>query len=95
MRLAIAAAAALAVAGCEGGGEAVTLDGSSEEAFVASAAAARAQLPLEDRLVFDEAMNSVGQRSHRTADKDLLRRRTFDGMTAEEVVSEAHARGID
>ena len=92
----LAVCIAFALAACDRGASAPTeLDGSSEEAFVASAAAARAELPMRDRLTFDEAMASVGQRSHRTTDKGLLRRRTFDGMTAQDVVSDARARGIE
>ena len=56
--------------------------------------AARAELAFEDRRIFDEAMNSVGQRSFRTTDKELLRRRSFDGMTAQDVVDDARRRGI-
>ncbi|MCJ8190462.1 DUF6694 family lipoprotein [Sphingomicrobium aestuariivivum] len=85
--------ALLAVAGCEAP-EPVVIDGSSEEAFAASAAAARAQLPLDDRLVFDRALNTVGARSNRERDVDAFRRRAFDGMTAAQVVEDARARGI-
>ena len=94
MRLALVAAAALALAACGKGDDPAVIDGSSEERFVASAAAARAELAFEDRRIFDEAMNSVGQRSFRTTDKELLRRRSFDGMTAQDVVDDARRRGI-
>ena len=83
------------VAACAAADEPTVIDGSSEERFVASAAAARAELAFQDRRIFDEAMNSVGQRSFRTTDKQLLRRRSFDGMTAEDVVADARRRGID
>ncbi|WP_265563924.1 DUF6694 family lipoprotein [Sphingomicrobium arenosum] len=85
---------ALALAGCEEP-EPVAIDGSSEAAFVASASAARAQLPLDDRLIFDRAINTVGARSNRERDVDAFKRRTFDGMTAAQVVEDARARGLD
>ena len=93
MRIALPAGLAmLALAGCEPAGEPVTIDGSSEDAFVASAAAARAQLPMDDRLLFDRAINTVGGRSFRESDVEGLRRRTFDGMTAAEIVEDAKRR---
>ena len=91
----LTALAALALAACSQAPEPTVIDGSSEERFVASAAAARAELGMQDRMVFDEAMQSVGQRSFRTTDKELLRRRSFDGMTAKQVVEDARRRGID
>ncbi|MCJ7421816.1 DUF6694 family lipoprotein [Sphingomicrobium astaxanthinifaciens] len=81
------------LAACEAP-EPVVIDGSSEEAFAASAAAARAQLPMDERLVFDRALNTFGARSHREKDVDAYRRRTFDGMTAQDVVADARARGL-
>jgi hypothetical protein len=87
--------AAAFLAACGGGDEEPTIiDGSSEERFVASAAAARSELPLDERLVFDEAINTVGGRMYSEPDRDALARRTFDGMTAEQVVEDARARGI-
>lgn len=88
------AVAAIALAGCAGETELTVIDGSSEETFVASAAAARSELPLDERLLFDRAINTVGGRSHRTSDVEQLRRRTFDGMTGAQVVEDARTRGI-
>lgn len=84
---------AFALAACAPESEAV-IDGSSEEAFMASAAAARSQLSLEERLIFDKAMNSVSARRHGAGDVEALRRTTFDGMTGAQVVADARARGL-
>ncbi|MBB3764196.1 hypothetical protein [Sphingomicrobium lutaoense] len=84
---------ACALAGC-GAAEEAVIDGSSDEAFVASAAAARSELSLEERLIFDKAIQTVGSRRHGADDVDALRRTTFDGMTGAQVVADARARGL-
>ena len=96
MRAALAAAA-MFLAACEGSApdEPTRIDGSSEERFVASAAAARAEVPMDERLIFDRAINTVGGRQHGEVDGDALKRRTFNGMTGAEVVADARARGIE
>ncbi|WP_265570187.1 hypothetical protein [Sphingomicrobium nitratireducens] len=85
---------ALALAACAPD-QAVIIDGSDEQKFVASAAAARSQLPIEDRMLFDRALNTVGGRRMAERDVEALRRRTFDGMTAYQVVADARARGME
>ena len=88
---AIAAALLLALAGCEAE-RPVVIDGSSQQSFEKTAAAARRQLPDADRLVFDRALRTIGGRRHSVRDSDALARVTFDGMTAEQVVADQKAR---
>ena len=84
--------AALALGGC--GQEPVVIDGSSTENFLASAEAARRDLPVRDRLAFDSALRSPPGK--RFADKDEaateIARHTYNGMTAAEVVEIAGRR---
>jgi predicted helicase len=70
----------------------VVIDGSSQESFERTAAAARRQLPDTDRILFDRAMRTVGGRRHAERDPAALARVTFDGMTAEQVVEDARTR---
>ncbi len=70
----------------------VTIDGSSPAAFERSASAARDQLPVADRLLFDRAMQTIGGRRHSARDPAALARLTFDGLTAAEVVADQRAR---
>jgi len=90
-RAAVAALMAL-LAAC-GAEPPVAIDGSSPEAFARSAAAARRQLPDADRILFDEALRTVGGRRHAARDVEALARLTFDGMTAEEIVADQRVRG--
>jgi len=69
------------------------IDGSSPQAFERTTAEARRELPDADRLLFDEAIRTVGSRRHGERDPDALARVTFDGMTAAEVVADQQARG--
>ena len=77
---------AAALAAC--GAEPVTLDGSSVEAFAASAELARRDLPVADRLAFDAALKSPPGRRYGDKDERLaaLARTAYNGMTAAEVV---------
>ena len=91
MRLA-ALFAAIALGGC--GQDPVVIDGSSPENFLASAEAARRDLPVRDRLAFDIALRSPPGK--RFADKEdaavEIARQTYHGMTANEVVEIAGRR---
>lgn len=89
MRLALLAA--LALAGCAERAP-TRIDGSSQQAFEATAEAARRDLPDADRLIFDRALRTVGGRRHADRDPQALARVTFDGMTAAEVVDDQRAR---
>ena len=87
----LTAALALLLAAC-GSEEPVVIDGSSPQAFERKAAAARRQLPDADRLLFDQALRTIGGRRHGERDTAALARVTFDGMTAEQVVTDQRAR---
>ena len=86
-----AAALLLILAGCEAE-QPVVIDGSSQDAFNETSAAARRQLPDADRLIFDRALRTVGGRRHAVRDSDALARVTFDGMTAAEIVADEKTR---
>lgn len=90
-RLDAAAAALLALGGCDSE-QPVVIDGSSQQAFERTTAEARRQLPDAERLLFDRAMRTIGGRRHAERDADALARVTFDGMTAEQVVADQRAR---
>ena len=81
----------LMVAACEAE-QPVVINGSSQEAFEETAAAARRQLPDADRLLFDRALRTIGGRRHSVRDTEALARVTFDGMTAAEVVADQKTR---
>ena len=81
----------LLLAGCAPEGQPVTIDGSSPERFATTSAAAREQLSPEDRLAFDQALASVGNR-RLAADPEQLRRTTFDGMTGPQVAEDFRRR---
>ena len=82
------------VAGC--GNDAPTvIDGSTPETFAATTEQARRDLEVRDRLTVDTALNTIGGRRHANNDPQAMARRTFDGMTAADVVGDAHARGIE
>ena len=89
---AIAAALFLSLAGCEAE-QPVVIDGSSQQSFESTTAAARRQLPDADRLTFDRALRTVGGRRHAVRDTEALARVTFDGMTAQQVVEDQRNRG--
>ncbi len=86
------AAFALLLAACSGGEQATVIEGSSLQAFQRTTEAARSDLPMADRLDYDRALASVGTRRFADDDKAALARRTFDGMTAEQVVADYRAR---
>jgi hypothetical protein len=81
----------LLLAACSPNSAPVTIDGSSPERFAATSAAAREQLTPADRLAFDQALASVGNRRH-AADPDVLARTTFDGMTGAEIAEDYRRR---
>ena len=87
----VAAAAALALAGCSDRPPTV-IDGSSPEAFERTVAEARREIPDADRLVFDRAIRTVGSRRHSERDVDALARVTFNGMTGADVVADQRGR---
>ena len=89
---AAAAALALLLAACADEAQ-VVIDGSSPQAFERTTAAARRQLPDAQRLIFDQALRSIGGRRHAERDPAALARITFDGMTARQVVADQQARG--
>ena len=74
---------------------ATIIDGSTPETYAATTEQARRDLPVRDRLTFDTALHTVGGRRYADNDPDAMARRTFDGMTAADVVADAHARGIE
>jgi hypothetical protein len=71
---------------------ATIIDGSTEQCFEQTTAAARRELSIADRLEFDRALAGIPARRYADHDPTALRRRTFDGMTAAEVVAEQRAR---
>jgi len=90
---AVVALVALGLAACS---QAPTvIDGSSREAFEKTTEQARRDLSVKDRLTFDAAIRTVGGRRHANNDPDAMVRQAFHGMTAADVVADAHARGIE
>lgn len=83
-----------ALGACSPGPQTV-IDGSTPEKFAATTEQARRDLGVRDRLTFDTALNTIGGRRYANNDPSALARRTFDGMTAADVVADAHARGIE
>jgi len=67
------------------------LDGSSPDAFARTAAAARQELPVADRLMFDSAIATVPARRYANQDPAAARS-AFDGMTAAAVVATERER---
>ena len=84
---------ALGIAAC--GKSPTIIDGSSPQAFEQTTEQARRDLPIKDRLTFDAAVRTVGGRRYADKDPDETARQLFNGMTAAEVVEDAHARGIE
>jgi hypothetical protein len=70
----------------------VVIDGSSQQAFERTTAAARRNLPDAERLDYDRALASVRSRRFAANDPIALARTTFDGMTAEQVVADYRSR---
>lgn len=71
---------------------ATVIDGSSPAAFAETVDAARRDLPVADRLVFDRAIATVPARRYANADPAGNARSAFDGMTAADVVATEAAR---
>jgi hypothetical protein len=75
--------------------EPTVIDGSSQQAFEKTTEKARRDLPIKDRLTFDAALRAVGGRRYADKDPDSTARQIYNGMTAIDVVEDAHARGIE
>ena len=81
------------LAGCNS--EPTVIDGSTPESFAATTEKARRDLPIRDRLTFDTNLRTIGGRRYADKDPDAAARLAFNGMTAVDVVADAHARGIE
>ena len=81
----------LILAGCSAPAPTV-IDGSTAQRFAATTAMAREDLPAADRMEFDRALAGVPARRYAAADSDQLRRTSFDGMTAAQVVEDQRRR---
>ena len=93
---ALRAAAAIALclaAACSK--EPTVIDGSSHAAFEKTTEKARRDLPIKDRLTYDTALRTVGGLRYADKDPDSTARQIYNGMTARDVVEDAHARGIE
>jgi hypothetical protein len=71
------------------------IDGSSPEVFAKSTEKARRDLPIKDRLTFDAAMHNPGGMRYGNKDPQSMAREAYHGMTANDVIEDAHARGIE
>jgi hypothetical protein len=71
------------------------IDGSSPEVFAKSTEKARRDLPIKDRLTFDAAMHNPGGMRYGNKDPEAMAREAYHGMTAKDVIEDAHARGIE
>ena len=82
------------VAGLAGCSEAAPtrIDGSSPEAFDRTTTAARRDLPVADRLMFDSAIATMPARRYADHDPQAKARVAFDGMTAADVVATERER---
>ena len=93
MRGAVVLLAAAALAACQK--VPTVIDGSSRQSFEKTTEKARRDLPIKDRLTFDTAINTVGGRRYADNDPHATARDLYNGMTAADVVADAHARGIE
>lgn len=75
--------------------EPTVIDGSSPKSFEKTTEKARRDLPIKDRLTFDAALHNPGGVRFGNKDPDSMAREAYHGMTAEDVVADAHARGIE
>jgi hypothetical protein len=91
MRLLAAFAMVAGLAGCSEAAP-TRIDGSSPEAFERTTTAARRDLPVADRLMFDAAIATMPARRYADHDPQAKARMTFDGMTAAEVVATERER---
>ncbi len=71
------------------------IDGSTAQAFEETTEQARRDLPIKDRLIFDAALRNPGGARYSTKNLDAVARQAYHGMTAFDVVADAHARGIE
>jgi len=71
------------------------IDGSSPQAFAKTTEKARRDLPVKDRLTFDAALRNTGGQRFSSKDPEADARQAYHGMTAFDVVADAHARGIE
>jgi hypothetical protein len=71
------------------------IDGTSPEAFAKTTEKARRDLPIKDRLTFDAALKNPGGTRFANKDPEATIREAYHGMTAFDVVADAHARGIE
>ena len=71
------------------------IDGTSVESFAKTTEKARRDLPIKDRLTFDTALHNPGGRRFGNKDPQSEARVAYHGMTAIDVVADAHARGIE
>ena len=71
------------------------IDGSSPQVFEETTEKARRDLPIKDRLTFDAALRNPGGARYSTKDLEAMARQAYHGMTAFDVVADAHARGIE
>lgn len=81
------------IAGCSNAP--TIIDGSTSQAFEKTTERARRDLPIKDRLMFDAALRNPGGARYSTKDLDAVARQAYHGMTAFDVVADAHARGIE
>ena len=91
MRLGVALLALAMLAACTQPPPA-TIDGSSGAAFARTVEIARNDLPVADRLDYDRAIATVPARRYGNRDPSAAARKTFDGMTAADIVSTERER---
>jgi hypothetical protein len=71
------------------------IDGSSPQVFAKTTEKARRDLAIKDRLTFDAAMHNPGGMRYGSKDPEAMAREAYHGMTAKDVIEDAHARGIE
>jgi len=71
------------------------IDGTSRAAFEKTTQKARRDLSIKDRLAYDAALRNPGGRRYGQNDIEALARQSYNGMTADDVVADARARGIE
>ncbi len=72
--------------------QSVRIDGSSAQAFAVTTSAARRDLPIAERLIFDSAIATIPARRYADTDPAATARAAFDGMTAAEIVASERNR---
>ena len=91
MKVLAALALVAGLAGCSDSPP-TRIDGSSPEAFARTTEAARRDLPVADRLMFDSAIATMPARRYADQDPAATARVAFDGLTAAEVVRSERER---